>query len=538
MTTKPKAMRFRIRRNAAPADAAATPTRDATAPRDSGGAAPAAPVAPGTAAGADDAARGGGAGDAAAQLDAIRREGLTGRQLRMARRLAQKHGLPATSDFDAVRLLRAQGINPFERAAMLELVVGRPVAGQGGQAGLPQTREAAHLPAADIPPPAPFGGERDIIAIQRDIARRRRRKSLMLFARLFLFVLLPTIIAGYYYHAVATPLYATRSEFVIQQAEAQGASQLGGLFSGTGFATSQDSITVQSYLQSRDAMLRLDADLGFKAHFADPAIDPIQRLAADATNEDAYKIYKRNVKIGYDPTEGLIRMEVIAADPERSAAFARALISYAEEQVDQLTQRLRGDQMEGARASFQEAEAAMLAAQRRVVSLQEQYNVLSSEVEVTLLTNQIGQLETQLTQERLALQELRGNAQPNLARIAPIEARIATLQAEIADLRAQLTSAGASGLSLAGIQGELMVAQAEVETRQMMLAQSLQQLESARIEANRQVRYLSLGVTPVVPDAPTYPRAFENTALALLIFGGLYLMLSMTVAILREQVSA
>ena len=42
----------------------------------------------------------------ALELDAIRREGLTGRQLRMARRVAQKHGLAPTSDFDAVRLLR------------------------------------------------------------------------------------------------------------------------------------------------------------------------------------------------------------------------------------------------------------------------------------------------------------------------------------------------------------------------------------------------------------------------------------------------
>ncbi|MBV1896769.1 MAG: capsule biosynthesis protein, partial [Rhodobacteraceae bacterium] len=56
-------------------------------------------------------------------IDAIRREGLTGRQLRMARRVAQKHNLPATSDFDAVRLLRQQGIDPFKRANMLELVV-------------------------------------------------------------------------------------------------------------------------------------------------------------------------------------------------------------------------------------------------------------------------------------------------------------------------------------------------------------------------------------------------------------------------------
>ena len=46
-----------------------------------------------------------------AQLDAIRKEGLTGRQLRVARRLAQRHNLPATSDYDAVRLLRAAGVD-------------------------------------------------------------------------------------------------------------------------------------------------------------------------------------------------------------------------------------------------------------------------------------------------------------------------------------------------------------------------------------------------------------------------------------------
>ena len=38
-------------------------------------------------------------------LEGIKREGLTGRQLRMARRIAQKQGLKPSSDFDAVRLL-------------------------------------------------------------------------------------------------------------------------------------------------------------------------------------------------------------------------------------------------------------------------------------------------------------------------------------------------------------------------------------------------------------------------------------------------
>ena len=483
---------------------------------------------------------------AAGELDQIRKEGLTGRQLRMARRMAQKYGLPATSDFDAVRLLRAQGIDPFQKSSVLELITAegdqdvqsRALTIQPGGDGvqLPQTIKPIKVPSTEVR--AEQSHAADILKIQRDIARRRRRRSALLGARLFFFVLLPTLLAGWYYYVVATPLYSTRSEFVIQQASPQAGAGLGGLLSGTQFATSQDSIAVQGYLQSRDAMLRLDQDLGFKAHFTDPTIDPIQRLDPGATVEAAYKLYKRNVKIAYDPTEGIIKMEVIAADPVLSAKFSEALIGYAEEQVDHLTQRLRDNQMSGARDAYDEAQTAMLAAQRRVVELQERSKVLSSEVEVSLISAQIGQLDTQLSQDRLSLAQMESNARPNQARMEPLKRRIATLEDEIARMRAKLTEGQNGGESLAQVQSDLLVAQADVQTRQLLLAQSLQAMETARTEANRQVRYLSLSVSPIPPDEAAYPRAFENTAVAMLIFAGIYLMISMTAAILREQVTA
>ena len=43
---------------------------------------------------------------------------------------------------------------------------------------------------------------------------------------------------------------------------------------------------------------------------------------------------------------------------------------------------------------------------------------------------------------------------------------------------------------------------------------------------------------PSAQDEAAYPRAFENTLLAFLIFGGIYLMFSLTASILREQVSS
>lgn len=479
------------------------------------------------------------------ELEAIRAEELTGRQLRMAMRVAQRHGVKATSGLEAVHLLRAQGIDPFEPSTLLDIVRDQSKASTSraltttDQPGLPKAYRQPSPPAT-VQPATPQTTQRlEISNIQKDIARRRRRRMTLLATRLLVFVGLPTLITAWYFYVIATPLYATNSEFVVQQADAQAAGPggLAGMLGGSALGGLQDNVSVQSFLQSRDAMRRLDADHGFKAYFQQPEIDPLRRLSPDATDEAAFRLYQDMVRVSYDPTEGIIRMEVIAADPATSELFATALVAYAEEQVDQLTRRLRDNQLADAQAGVDRAEQNMRDAQTHVLELQERYQVLSSEVEVTLLTQQITSLETQLNQERLSLSDLMANARPNQARLEQTQRRISTLEGQIAQMRSALTQSGADGTSLARVQRELTMAESDVATRQMLLAQSMQTLEATRMEANRQVRYLSLNASPVAPDEPTYPRAFENTALAFLIFGGLYLMISMTTAILREQVT-
>ncbi len=471
------------------------------------------------------------------EIAEIRAEGLTGRQLRMARRIAQRHGLSATSDYDAVRLLRGRGIDPFQRSNLLEMVV----------SDRPDTTPSTSTIARAYGPPSDFLPSTEVIAdearsrhihkIQMDVARRRRGKLVGLMARLAAFVLLPTILVGYYFYTIATPMYATKSQFSVSQASPAGIEGSGWL-SGTILATAKESIDIQDYLHSLGAMIALDQSLGYKIHFEHERIDFLNRLPPNASNAKAYKSYQDNVKVSFNATEGVLRMEVTAADPETSEAFSKMLIELAEHEIDSESLRMREDQMQGARSSFEEAEDKMRAAQQQVIALQEQYNVISADVEVNLLTSRIAGLETQLTQDQLTLDEMLANPSPNMARVEPVQRRIEALEATIADLRSQLTIGNQEDLSLARIGSELQVAQVELETRRLLMQEALSQMETARIEANRQTRYLTTGVTPIAPDEPTYPRAFENTLVAFLIFCGIYLMISLTVSILREQVSS
>ena len=488
---------------------------------------------------------------AESDMDTIRQEGLTGRQLRMARRVAQKHGLAVTSDFDAVRQLRSAGIDPFQRSNILELVVPTNPdddlgAGPGalqslplGRIQLPQTvpQGPRNLPSTERASPADRRTS-EIIKIQQDIGRRRRRKLALLLSRLSVFVLLPTLLVGWYFYAMATPMFATKSEFVIQQAEAAASGGLGGMFQGTSMATQQDSTTVQSYLTSRAAMNRLDADHNFRAHFSAPNIDAIQRLEPDATSEAMYGVYLDHVIISYDPTEGIVKMEVIAADPATSQQFSESLISYAEEQVDQLTLRLREDQMAGARSSYEASEARRAEALAAWLAIQEEVQQIDPIGETSARTAQISTLETQRQQLQLELQTRLDVRRPNEAQVASLRSQIAGIEDLIAQLRSDMTNDSASGASLASKNTELRLAEENYTFQTLLVQTALQQMEASQIEANRQVRYLSLGVEPVAPDEPTYPRAFENTLLAFLILAGIYLMLSLTASILREQVTS
>ncbi|MFV0512587.1 MAG: capsule biosynthesis protein [Jhaorihella sp.] len=557
MTTKPKAKKFRIRRSpAAPSSTAGTTSAAALREVRDEPAAPGGQPAGGEAGtsaaqAADNAMRGAvaSARETAAEtdIDAIRREGLTGRQLRMARRVAQKHNLPATSDFDAVRLLRQAGIDPFQRANMLELVVpfrGGDADGEPGQERpesriqLPQTVPAGKqtLPSTDLNPME--RRMREIGDIQRDIARRRRRKLALLMTRLAFFVLLPTFIVGWYFYTVATPMYATKSEFLILKADNSGGGGLGGLLSGTQFATSQDSIAVQSYLQSKDAMLRLDRDVGFKSHFTQPWIDPIQRLSPAPSNEEAYKIYRKYVTIGYDPTEGVLRMDVAAADPEVAAEYSRKLISYAEERVNHMSEQKREDQMRDAQLGFDDAQIERQKAQEALVALQQKGALLDPEGVIAALRGQINNVEIQLQEKQLQLAALLDNARPNQAKVDGARADVGRLQNLLTSLNERMLDASLGENSLAELSVRIQMAQADLATRDMMLQSALQQVEQTRMEANRQVRYLTTSVEPVASQEPSFPRKFENTILAFLIFSGIYLMISLTASILREQVSS
>ena len=192
--------------------------------------------------------------------------------------------------------------------------------------------------------------------------------------------------------------------------------------------------------------------------------------------------------------------------------------------------------MQAARVSLERAKADRRAAQHRLVELQEG-TIVDPDAVIASLRTQISNYELQLQDKKLELSSLNANARPNQARVDGVEGEIARLEQVVEDLTTRMTQAQADDNSLAAKTAEVRMAQADLATTDLFLQAALENQKQAEMEANRQVRYLTTSVRPVAPEDPSYPRAFENTILVLFIMSGVYLMISLTSAILKEQVS-
>lgn len=413
--------------------------------------------------------------------------------------------------------------------------------GGGGGGG---KRRGSALPALRPEPGAdtPALRAERVEAIRRDLVARRRRKGLRLILRLWLFVVLPTAISAWFLWFQASDLYLSKASFVVQSAGASGAPSISGggilgMLSG-GASSVYDPIAVQTYIQSRDMLEQLDAEFGWIEEFQSPELDFVHRLDEETSFEDAYDLYQDMVTVSFDPTEGILEMSVIAPTSAEAYAFSSAIIHHAEDMVDELSNRIRADATEAANRNLADANARLRAAQQREAEVRKQLDTFSVQGEFESELSIIAGMEVKLEEMKGNLASLKRITRDTDPRVTRLEAQIETLRDQINARRARVTGSSQQGArSLADINAELSRAQLDVKAGMTIFTAALEAQQLALAQAARQHRYLSVIAEPSMPDESNYPNKLQLTALAFLCFLGLYIVLSLTISLIREQAS-
>lgn len=364
---------------------------------------------------------------------------------------------------------------------------------------------------------------------QGKAAPRQKRSPLWL--RLAFWVGVPTLLAVVYYGLLATDMYQSESKYSIQGSDMRSAGSLDsllGALSVSGGGTEYDARAVREYVLSRDVLRRLESEEGFIRHFQDPAIDWIARIPADATLEEAYGYYDGLVDVRYDSQSGVSTLHVRGTTAEDAGRFALAILRYAEETVNDLSERARLDRMEFARREVAAGEIRLASARQAILELQREGEEIDPVESATAVFNIRSALDAELSKARAELRQLQSFMQPDAHQVQVLKQKITSLEEQIRSENLKLVDNQSQSLSASIARFEPLVL--EKEFAEKAYESALTSLEVARTEAAQQHRYLAIVVSPSMPDEPTHPQRLLGVltvfALALVGFGVLSLLLA------------
>mgnify|MGYP002652995286 CR=1 FL=1 len=149
------------------------------------------------------------------------------------------------------------------------------------------------------------------------VARPRRRHWVLLVS-LFLLVILPTALWGVYLWTRATDQFSSTVGFSVRREEGVPSMDMfGGIFGGSSSGTASDTDILYEFIRSPDLVQRTDEALDIRAMFSRPwPHDFVFAFDPQGTIEDLTEYWRRQVRIYYDDSAGIITVKVSAFTPE------------------------------------------------------------------------------------------------------------------------------------------------------------------------------------------------------------------------------
>ena len=341
------------------------------------------------------------------------------------------------------------------------------------------------------------------------IRHRRREQWRRILRRTGLYVGIPLLAVLAYIALIATPLYQGEAVFTVQTSADSGSAATAGLF-GLGSSTGAvaDALKTREYILSRPMMDYMEKRHGFMSHFASSEMDLLERFRSPlGINRDPLDYYRKRVRVAVDVQEGMLTLYVQARTPEDAKRFGNAILSAAERQVNDFSEKMRGDQVDALARDVRESEREVADARRGLAVLQARRGDLNPQQTAAAIYQLISSLELQLAEAQRERNSLLDQGLTNSPLLPRLNSRVEELRSQIADQRQRL--ANPRGGSLVRTVNEFENASARKEIAETRYETTLKTLQEAYLKILEQRRYfitvvgLSVGSFPAVRDVVT-----------------------------------
>jgi capsular polysaccharide transport system permease protein len=352
----------------------------------------------------------------------------------------------------------------------------------------------------------------------------------ILFVVLFI---IPLILVVYYEVAIASDRYQSEASLLISQ-ENSGTTTFDVAFLGLpSSADDKDALSVIEFIMSRDMMHYLDEKHHLRDHYSSSKVDWWARLSNTASFEQFHDYMASWLIVTYDATSKIIRMDIQTFDENYSKAILDSILAKSQEFIDTLNAKVTAEQTRFFDEKMAESEARLKEAKQALLTFQRANRLLTTESESSVVLQNISALETVLSKQKSEYESLSKTLTPNAPRLQQMQSDISAMESQIRTEKERLS--GMSTSSISELDAQYRDIQLNLEFVTTMYKSNLSQLEQARIEAARRVKFLVVVASPSIADESQYPERAYIIITAGILFLALYFVGSLMVSIINEH---
>ncbi|MDX2266431.1 MAG: hypothetical protein NW215_15835 [Hyphomicrobiales bacterium] len=329
---------------------------------------------------------------------------------------------------------------------------------------------------------------------------------------------LPALVTAFYYAVIAADQYAVEVRFAVRGSAGQASSDVLGVVTGMASPGSpiSDSYIVMDFIHSREIIEKMNGRVDVREIYGPGKGDFIASFDPDETVEQLVKYWKRMISVHFDTSSQVISVEARAFTAEDARTIAATILTLSEDLTNQLSARARQDAVKSAETEVRRMEDRFRANRIALRTFRQDQKEFDPTKTAEASLSMVGKLEEELTNAKAKRAGLRRFMDDQAPSMKVLDSQIRALESQLTEERARIGQSekkdgGATPLSnLVADYEELSV---EREFAEKAYVSALTSLERARLEADKQQRYLAAFVTPSMPEEALYPKRLLNTVM-------------------------
>lgn len=377
--------------------------------------------------------------------------------------------------------------------------------------------------------------DKDYEKIENDYVVKSRLNSKYRTFKVRAFFLGIFILLNLYFLVIKSELYESQTSLIVRDmGQTSPASSLGLSLLGMGSSSQlQDSMIVKEYLESLDMFTQVDKKFALSRYYKSDAIDFIERLSADATEEEILEFYNKHLIINYDDTSGILHISFLDVNRKRAQEILKFLVKSVDYQINEFNRRKAKKQLKFVENEFKIAKKNMDEALKKLEAYQNKHLLLDPSAEATAKSTFIVESEAKLAQKKLEYATKKRYLNDDNFELIALKNEIKEMEKSIKKSKSKLTGNQKGRLNEVVFAYEQLKMDLEFATE--VYKNALVQLETTKIEVAKNDKTLSIVSKPNYPDGYTYPdkpRVFITILIVTLLMYGIFTMLG---SIIRDH---